>query len=146
MSIGLPVCPCVCNIPLIAFHCIYCSSIISQYYPGSIGGCLCVDFVERTKALCAQTLCVDKAFVHTKTWWSAQRMRGEDSTWYTAYVGPIEHLYRMFCGTGPTKPLRTVFMRPAKHLYKVFVCFSKCLWYTWVLLSMQTIFASPLVN
>ena len=52
--------------------------------------------------VCAQTLCVDKAFVHTKTWWSAQRMRGEDSTWHTAYVGPIEHLYRMFCGTGPT--------------------------------------------
>ena len=67
-------------------------------------GCLYVDFVERTKALCAQIRCVDKAFVHTKTWWSTQRLRGVDSNFVhslSAFAGPITALYRTFLGRAP---------------------------------------------
>ena len=91
-----------------------------------------------------------EGFVSTNTWCRQSLCAHEDcvgriQTLYAAFVGPIEPLHITFCGTGPTKPLRTVFVRPAQPLYKVSVRIPKSLWCTWALLSMQTIFASPLV-
>ena len=91
MSIGLSVCPCVCNTPLIGIDHIYLSLLFSNYYPGSVGAvCICmyVDFAACTRVLCAPILYVDKTFVHTETSWSAQRLCGVDS-----------HFVQSLCGT-----------------------------------------------
>ena len=87
MPIGLSVCPCVCNIPLIGSYYIYCLLLFNTTIPDPLGLSVC-RLLERTEVLCAQLRYVDKAFVHTKTWWSAQRLRGVDS-----------HFVHGLCGT-----------------------------------------------
>ncbi len=87
MPIGLSVCPCVCNTPLIGSYYIYCLLLFNTTIPDPLGLSVC-KLLERTEVLCAQLRYVDKAFVHTKTWWSAQRLRGVDS-----------HFVHGLCGT-----------------------------------------------
>ena len=114
-------------------------------------GCLYEEFVERTKVFCVHKhVSVNKAFVHTKTWWSAQKMRGVDS--YSAHSlrgtlrdcsvvqnvswdGPNEAFARCLCAP------RRIFAQSLRTTPDVYAS----MWCTWALLSMQTTFASSLV-
>ncbi len=73
----------------------YCSQ-----YPGSIWA-VCVDFVERIKALSAPRFCVDNAFVHTTASWGAQRVRAEDYAFVLNLCGTDSTFVQKVLWRGP---------------------------------------------